>query len=45
MNGFYINLKHRADRREHIEKMKDKFEIFKNVERMDAILHERGEIG
>jgi GR25 family glycosyltransferase involved in LPS biosynthesis len=45
MNGFYINLKHRADRREHIEKMKDKFEIFKNVERMDAILHERGDIG
>jgi len=37
MFGYYINLNHRTDRKEHFEKLKKENNFFKNVERMSAI--------
>lgn len=45
MDGFYINLVHRVDRKQHIEHMMKTHSFFKNIERMDAILNQRGDIG
>lgn len=45
MNGFYINLSHRIDRKTHIEELKNKYSFFKNIERFDAVLNRRGDIG
>jgi len=45
MNGFYINLSHRIDRKTHIEELKNKHSFFKNIERFDAVLNRRGDIG
>ena len=45
MNGFYINLNHRTDRKQHIETLIQMHPFFKNIERMDAICNERGDIG
>lgn len=45
MDGFYINLNRRADRREHIETLIQTHPFFKNIERMEAICNERGDIG
>ena len=33
MEGFYINLKNRTDRKRHMEKLKQKYPIFKNIQR------------
>ena len=45
MNGYYINLSHRTDRKTHIENLKQKYTFFQNIERFDAILNKRGDIG
>ena len=45
MDGFYINLIHRTDRRKHIETLIQTHSFFKNIERMEAICNERGDIG
>ncbi len=45
MEGFYINLKHRTDRKEHIEKLKEKYPILKNIQRYDAHLDNRYGVG
>ena len=45
MNGLYINLSHRIDRKTHIENLKKKYKFFQNIERFDAILNKRGDIG
>tara|TARA_B110000261_G_C13029541_1_gene335663 strand:- start:434 stop:1045 length:612 start_codon:yes stop_codon:yes gene_type:complete len=45
MNGVYINLSHREDRMKHMESLKQTHPFFKNVVRMDAIKHTRGDIG
>jgi GR25 family glycosyltransferase involved in LPS biosynthesis len=45
MEGFYINLKHRTDRKEHIEKIIDKYPILRNIERFDAISDNRYGVG
>lgn len=45
MNGLYINLSHRSDRKTHIEILKNKFPFFKNIERFNAITNIRGGIG
>ena len=45
MEGFYINLIHRIDRKQHIETLIQTHPFFKNIERMDAICNERGDIG
>jgi len=45
LEGYYINLNHRTDRREHMEQLKQKYPFFKNIERMDAIKNKRGDIG
>ena len=45
MDGFYINLNHRTDRRQHIETLIQTHPFFKNIERMEAICNERGDIG
>ena len=45
MNGFYINLDSREDRKEHIEKMKNEISFFKNIERMPAIYKTQNNIG
>lgn len=45
MDGFYINLSHRTDRKQHIETLIQTHAFFKNIERMDAICNERGDIG
>lgn len=37
MNGFYINLKHRDDRNNHILQLKNNNMFFKNITRFDAI--------
>ncbi len=37
MEGFYINLKHRTDRKEHMEKLKKEYPILKNIQRFNAI--------
>ena len=43
--GYYINLKHREDRKLHFEKIKSKFPFFKNVKRFDAIINPNGALG
>jgi GR25 family glycosyltransferase involved in LPS biosynthesis len=45
MDGFYINLIHRTDRKQHIETLIQTHSFFKNIERMEAIYNERGDIG
>lgn len=45
MNGYYINLSHRTDRKAHIENLKQEYTFFQNIERFDAILNKRGDIG
>ena len=45
MNGFYINLEHRVDRRKNIEELKDKHSFFCNIKRMNAISNKRGDVG
>jgi len=45
MNGFYINMKHRDDRRKHIEELKETYSFFSNIKRMNAISNKRGDIG
>jgi GR25 family glycosyltransferase involved in LPS biosynthesis len=45
MNGVYINLTHRVDRRQHMEMLIHRCPFFKNVSRMNAIKHDRGDIG
>jgi len=45
INGFYINLKHRSDRKEHFENYKIKFDFLKNIERFDAIYDEKYGVG
>ena len=43
--GYYINLKHREDRKVHFEKIKSKFPFFKNVKRFNAIINANGALG
>ena len=38
MNGLYINLKERTDRKKHFENLKKKYDFFKNINRFEAIL-------
>jgi len=45
MKGFYINLKHREDRKKHIEDNIIKYSFFSNIERMDAIYNNNGDVG
>tara|TARA_B100001540_G_scaffold316837_1_gene347787 strand:+ start:6355 stop:6978 length:624 start_codon:yes stop_codon:yes gene_type:complete len=45
MEGFYINLKHRTDRNQHMEKLKEKYPIFKNIQRFNAFLDNRYGVG
>jgi GR25 family glycosyltransferase involved in LPS biosynthesis len=44
MKGFYINLEHRTDRRQHIEKLIECTGLFSNIERMNACVGTRGDI-
>jgi len=45
MNGFYINLKHRTDRKEHIELLQNNNIFFKNIIRFDAIYNDKYGVG
>jgi len=45
MNGFYINLAHRTDRRSHFEKLKNDFPFFKNIKRMEAVYSKQYGVG
>ena len=45
MNGFYINLKTRTDRNNHIEKLKNNYDFFKNIERFEAIFDNKYGVG
>lgn len=45
MNGYYINLNHRVDRKNHMEKLIKNFEFFKNIERFEAIQNDNGALG
>jgi glycosyl transferase family 25 len=45
MKGFYINLKHRVDRKEHFEKYKEKFDFLKEIERFDAVFYRKYAVG
>lgn len=45
MKGYYINLEHRKDRKEHIEILKYKYPFFKEITRFDAIKDSDGSIG
>jgi GR25 family glycosyltransferase involved in LPS biosynthesis len=45
MEGVYINLDKRTDRREHFEKNIQKYPFFSNITRMSAIEHQDGSIG
>ena len=45
MKGYYINLKHRIDRKKNIEDLKKKYPFFSNVKRMDAFCHKQGVLG
>ena len=45
MNGFYVNLAYRSDRREHFEKLQKDFPFFKNIKRMDAIYSKESAAG
>jgi GR25 family glycosyltransferase involved in LPS biosynthesis len=43
--GFYINLDHRTDRKEHFENLKTNFPFLKNIQRLSAIHETNGAIG
>ena len=45
MEGYYINLESRKDRRKHIENFKKQYPFFKNIQRFNAIKHSNGAIG
>ena len=45
MNGFYINLAYRNDRREHFEKLQKDFPFFKNIKRMEAVFSKNSLVG
>ena len=45
MKGFYINLKKRTDRKEHFEKIKQKYSFFSNIQRFEAIENVDGPLG
>jgi len=45
LEGYYINLSHRTDRKEHMEQLKQTYTFFKNIERMEAVVNKRGIIG
>ena len=45
MDGYYINLTHRVDRKNHMEKLKTEYKLFSNIERMEACYNVRGDIG
>ena len=45
MNGYYINLAHRTDRRTHFEKLKNDFPFFKNIKRMEAVYSKQYGVG
>ena len=45
MNGFYINLRKRTDRKKHFEMLKLKYPFFHNIQRIEATEHENGSIG
>lgn len=45
LKGFYINLKKRTDRKNLFEKLKQKFNFFKDIQRFEAIEHDNGAIG
>jgi len=45
MEGFYINLKHRSDRKKDMEKYINKYSIFKKIKRFDAITNNYGALG
>jgi len=45
ISGYYINLNHRLDRKEHIENIIKNNLFFSNVNRMEGVLNDRGMIG
>jgi len=45
MNGKYINLKERVDRKEHFETFVKKNDFFSNITHMDAIEHQKSATG
>lgn len=45
IKGFYINLDHRTDRKEHFENLKSKNPFFKNIQRLNAIHDTNGAVG
>lgn len=45
MNGYYINLKSRTDRNNHIQNLKKRYDFFKNIERFEAIYHNKYGMG
>ena len=45
MDGYYINLTHRVDRKNHMENLKQHQSFFSNVERLEAIQNKNGAIG
>ena len=45
LKGFYINLDERVDRKEHFEKLKQKYSFLKGIERMKAVKNNIGAIG
>ena len=45
MEGYFINLESREDRRKHIDNLKKQYPFFKNIQRFNAIKHTNGAIG
>ena len=45
MNGYYINLKHREDRNNHIKNNILKYDFFNKLNRFNAVKHSKGYIG
>lgn len=45
MEGYYINLSHRTDRKKHIEALQKDHVFFKDIERFNGILHEKYGVG
>lgn len=45
MNGFYINLEKREDRKEKIEELQSKYHFFHDIQRFNAISNEDGRLG
>lgn len=45
MRGYYINLNSRKDRDNHIQKLKNNYDFFKDIERFEAIYHEKYGMG